>query len=73
MKEDNARYDICLYRSGTLIQIIRDISFREAFDIYHKYDPFTQVCVDVYRNKDRLTFGEAMDKFSDPHLFVKLF
>ena len=73
MKEDNARYDICLYRSGTLIQIIRDLSFREAFDIYHRYDPFDQVGVDVYRNGERLTFGEAMKKFSDPSLFVKLF
>ena len=73
MKEDNAVYSVYLYQNGQLMQITRGLSYKEAFDIYHKYDPFDQVGVDVYRDGERLTFGEAMKKFSDPHLFVKLF
>lgn len=73
MKEDNATYSLCLYQNGQLMQIVRHLSFREAFEIYHKHNPFTQMCVDVYRDGERLTFGEAMDLFADSSRFVKVF
>lgn len=73
MKEDDAFYTLYLYQNGERVGSYENLSFREAFELYHKHDPFLQIGVDVYRNGKRLKFGEAMDKFSDPRLFVKLF
>ena len=73
MKEDNATYTLHLYQRGKLLQILDGLSFQDAFIIYHKYDPFKQIGVDVYRNGVRLKYGEAMKKFSDPTCFVTLY
>lgn len=73
MKEDNAVYDIYIYSYGEIIKKHMGLNFWEAFEIYHQYDYPRNACADVYRNGERMKFGEAMRKFNDSSRFITLY
>ena len=73
MREDNAVYDLHIYRHGDLIKKYKGVDYYTAREIYARYDPFTYAGVDVYRDGVRLKFGEAISKFYDRSRFVTLY